>query len=81
MCGRYCVSLLVLHGLLSIHASYAHPIINEIMRLSLDRPTGAAVTRSQNFENRLASTKRINQSQASLLLLLELLDTMNTKVK
>ena len=70
----------MLHGLLSIHASYAHPIINEIMRLSLDRPTGA-VTRSQNFENRLASTKRINQSQASLLLLLELLDTMNTKVK
>ena len=80
MFGRYCVSVLTLYGLLTIHASYAHPIINEIMRLSLDRPTGA-VTRSQNFENRLASTKRINQSQASLLLLLELLDTMNTKVK
>ena len=80
MFGRYCVSLLVLHGLLSIHASYANPIINEIMRLSLDRPTGA-VTRSQNLENRLASTKRISQSQATLLLLFELLDTMNTQVK
>ena len=75
MFRRYCVSLLVLHGLLSIHASYGHPIINQIMRLSLDGQTGA-VTRSQNFENRLASTKRINQNQETLLLLLELLETM-----
>ena len=80
MFRRYCVSLLVLHGLLSIHASYGHPIINQIMRLSLDGQTGA-VTRSQNFENRLASTKRINQNQETLLLLLELLETMNTQVE
>ena len=80
MFARYCASLLVLLGLLSIHASYGHPIINEIMRLSLDGQTGAA-TSPQNFENRQAYTKRINQSQTSLLLLLELLKTINAQVQ